>query len=302
MSNYNPSNKDKPLLIDFKRQGASEEFFPNPPLLTSNQSGWSGIHFEHHKQPSFDTLEHRLTMHNIAICLTTTSVERWLDGVFQKENLIPGTIPIIPAHTLHRSVWFCNTEFMFIGLEPALLEKASIDVAYGSFELIPHFAIQQDYLIQGITFSLKEELESISAFGNLYVEQLISTLIIHLLKKYCITKLKKNNCNNGLPKYKLNEIIDYIQANIDENIKLNMLAQLAGMSQYYFCQVFKQSMGVSPYQYVLLQRVEKAKQLLKSCEMSISDVAVASGFANQSHFTKHFHKLTGITPKAYKES
>ncbi|MGH8000244.1 MAG: helix-turn-helix domain-containing protein, partial [Brasilonema sp.] len=68
---------------------------------------------------------------------------------------------------------------------------------------------------------------------------------------------------------------------------------------YYFCQLFKQSLGITPYQYVLQLRVERAKQLLKNQKITICDVALACGFANQSHFTKHFRKLTGMTPKAY---
>jgi AraC family transcriptional regulator len=60
-------------------------------------------------------------------------------------------------------------------------------------------------------------------------------------------------------------------------------------------------MGIAPYQYVIQQRVELAKQLLKCRDVAISEVALACGFANQSHFTKHFRKLTRITPKAYRE-
>jgi AraC family transcriptional regulator len=99
----------------------------------------------------------------------------------------------------------------------------------------------------------------------------------------------------------LKQLLDYIHANLAQDIKLTNLAQIVGMSQYYFCQLFKQSMGIAPYQYVIQLRVERAKQLLKCREMAISDVALACGFANQSHFTKHFRKLTGITPKAYRE-
>ncbi|WP_258001471.1 helix-turn-helix domain-containing protein, partial [Fischerella thermalis] len=63
----------------------------------------------------------------------------------------------------------------------------------------------------------------------------------------------------------------------------------------------KQSMGIAPYQYVIQQRVEKSKQLLKQGKVTITDIALQCGFANQSHFTKHFRQITGVTPKAYQQ-
>ncbi|NJO43692.1 MAG: helix-turn-helix transcriptional regulator [Cyanobacteria bacterium CRU_2_1] len=72
------------------------------------------------------------------------------------------------------------------------------------------------------------------------------------------------------------------------------------MSVYYFCELFKQSIGVAPYQYVLQQRVERAKQLLKDEKRAIVDIALECGFANQTHLNKHFRKLTGMTPKSYR--
>ncbi|WP_256478965.1 helix-turn-helix transcriptional regulator [Chroococcidiopsis sp. CCMEE 29] len=83
-------------------------------------------------------------------------------------------------------------------------------------------------------------------------------------------------------------------------MKLAHLAKLVGMSQYYFCHLFKRSMGVTPYQYVLQQRIERSKQLLKQNELSIAEIALMCGFKNQSHLTTFFRKLTGITPKVFR--
>jgi AraC family transcriptional regulator len=59
--------------------------------------------------------------------------------------------------------------------------------------------------------------------------------------------------------------------------------------------------GIAPYQYLVQQRVERAKQLLKQQATSISDIALDCGFANQTHFTKVFRQMTGMTPKAYQK-
>jgi AraC family transcriptional regulator len=100
----------------------------------------------------------------------------------------------------------------------------------------------------------------------------------------------------------LQGVVDSIYASLDRNIRLTDLATIAGLDTYHFCTLFKQSMGTSPYQYVLQQRIRRAKQLLKlNKEMAIADVALQCGFANQSHFTRRFRQQVGITPKAYRE-
>jgi AraC family transcriptional regulator len=293
-------NQKKPLLVDFKQQGASLAIFPHSPLSTSLYAGWDGIHFEHHHQPSHDTSHHCLTMHAISIALDVAPTERWFDRYRKSEYQTKGTIAIIPAGTHHRCLWQDEVQFMFVAIEPKLLVQLGVEVtAPEDIELIPQFATRQDPLILGIMLSLQEELESMSGGDNFYVEQLKTTLVVHLLKKYCVRKPQISTYADGLSKSKLKQTLEYIHNHLDAEIKLTTLAQIAGISQYYFCQLFKQSMGISPYQYVLQLRIERAKQLLKIPTMTISDVALACGFANQSHFTKHFRKLTGTTPKAY---
>jgi AraC family transcriptional regulator len=86
-----------------------------------------------------------------------------------------------------------------------------------------------------------------------------------------------------------------------EDVSLEAIAQHLGMSRYYFVRLFKQSMGTTPHQYVLPQRIERAKGLLKQRQEAISDIALGCGFADQNHFGKLFRQMTGTTPKAYRE-
>ncbi|GAB1541897.1 hypothetical protein NUACC21_45700 [Scytonema sp. NUACC21] len=294
--------EQKPLLIDFQQEGASNQVLPNPPLITSYNSGWRNIYFEYHAQPSYNTPEHRLTMHTISTTLCSTSSERWFDGYRQTEYQNIGTIAIIPAGILHRCLWEENVQFMFVAIESTLLFNLAAEVDLSeNIELIPQFATRQDPLIQGILLSFQEELSSNIQTNNLCIEQLTTTLVIHLLKKYCVKNTLIATYSGGLPKYKLRQTLEYIHAHLNQNIKLADLAGSVGMSQYYFVRLFKQSMGIAPYQYVIQQRVERAMQLLKQGKVTITDIALQCGFANQSHFTKHFRKITGVTPRSYQQ-
>lgn len=299
-------------LIDFRQERASNLLFPKPAILSSENANWTDIHFEYHQQPEYDTTEHRMTMHVIATALSPASSERWLDGHFQKDVFNERDSAIFPAGTVHREYARVHHEyarecvsekqFMFVAFEPALLKQAGQEIVNPDcIELIPHFATVQDPLIQGILLNLKEELVSGGIGGRLYVDQLKTTLALHLLRKYCTCTPRIATYSDGLPKYKLQQALGYINAHLEQDIQLADLAELLGMSRYYFVRLFKQSMGVTPYQYVLQQRVERAKVLLRHRERAISDIALECGFANQSHFTKHFRQFTGRTPKAYQK-
>ena len=134
----------------------------------------------------------------------------------------------------------------------------------------------------------------------MYSEALATQLGIHLLRNYCTFALKPKQYQGGLSARELQSAIDYIQANLGEKVKLDDLANVANSSSYHFCRLFKKSTGITPYQYLIKCRTERAKILLKQSKLSITDVAYEVGFSSQSHLTKHFKRLIGTTPNVYR--
>ncbi|WP_439408629.1 helix-turn-helix domain-containing protein [Bradyrhizobium sp. DASA03076] len=97
-------------------------------------------------------------------------------------------------------------------------------------------------------------------------------------------------------------IREFVDANIDSDIRLDQLAELCGRSTEYFVRLFKATNGVSPYQYVLNLRIERARTLLADETLSLAEIALACGFSHQEHFTRMFRRFTGITPGRYRHS
>jgi AraC family transcriptional regulator len=105
---------------------------------------------------------------------------------------------------------------------------------------------------------------------------------------------------NRLSVRQMQRIREFVEANLDTDIRVDQLAELCGRSTEYFVRLFKAANGVSPYQYVLNLRVEQARTLLGDETRSIADIALACGFSHQEHFTRMFRRLTGVTPGRYR--
>jgi AraC family transcriptional regulator len=88
---------------------------------------------------------------------------------------------------------------------------------------------------------------------------------------------------------------------LGEDLSIAAIANALEMSQYYFSRLFKQSLGLSPYQYVMRQRIQRAESLLKTTPLSIAAIAQQVGFSNQGQFTIQFRKFTGTTPSRYRK-
>jgi AraC family transcriptional regulator len=293
--------------IDYRQANASEPFVPNPAFLAS--SNWNSLHLEFHHQPKFEIAEHQHTMHIIACGLSDSpeagdgglaSGERWLDGKREQERRRVGDIAIIPAGIPHRCNWNRAVQFGILAIEPALLQQIGQDwVNPDRLELIPRFMSEQDELMQGIFSTLRKELTTGGIGGHLLVDSLKTALTIHLLRNYCTTSPKLSSYSNGLSQSKLTLVKEYIKVHLDRDLKLTEIAAIAQMSPYHFLRLFKQSTGVTPHQYILQSRIDKAKYLLQQSELSMTEIAMRVGFCDQSHLTRCFKRILGVTPKQF---
>ena len=106
----------------------------------------------------------------------------------------------------------------------------------------------------------------------------------------------------GLPPKALRRVRDYVMAHLEESISVQSLAAIVGLSRYHFARAFKQSEGVTPHRFLLQCRVRRAQELLAGTELSLSEIAIAAGFSDQSHCSRRFRELVGLTPSKYRWS
>jgi AraC family transcriptional regulator len=288
--------------LDLTNQQEAARVLPQAPLVASYHTGWKGLTFIHYRHPPHETVEHCLLQHALVITAPKCcfQAERHLDGKLTQYAHGNGRVDVIPAFLSRWTNWDREVEFSVIAICPTLLDQTTQELTQREVELIPQFSID-DPVIQQLALALKMEIQTGCLSGRLYGEALGTALAARLVQNYAVSKPLLEFKAKCLPQRQLERVIDYMKANLTQDLSILDLATLTSMSQSHFSRSFKQSVGISPHQYLMQQRVERAKQLLKQQTISIGDIALDCGFANQTHLTKVFRQITGVTPKSYQK-
>ena len=214
-----------------------------------------------------------------------------------------GEFYLYPAGVSGFTDWQARDKTLHLIIEPDLLQKIALKTNClnpDRIELLPVLKAR-DPQIEYLAQLLLTEMQTNNFGSQLYLESLSNILGVHLLRNYCVFKPNFRQYSNGLVADKLSQTIDYIQSNLAKKLSLTTMAELVDMDKYYFATQFRQAMGIAPYQYVIQQRVEKAKRLLQRKRLSLIEIASECGFASQSHFNKVFRQYVGTTPKSYQK-
>jgi AraC family transcriptional regulator len=105
--------------------------------------------------------------------------------------------------------------------------------------------------------------------------------------------------SGGLPRGGARRVIEYVEANLEKGITIRELAAVAELSPHHFIRMFRETVGVTPHQYVLERRLDRARELLQRRTMRLAEIGLHVGFGSQSHFTTAFHRAFGVTPAEF---
>jgi AraC family transcriptional regulator len=296
--------KDETLRVNLAGNGDLSVLYPNKAHLSSHSVDWGGLYFQYHRQPPPDMKEHSCPQHRIIVHDST--LRSPLMETFEGQHLVfpvnCGRVRVLPANAQTCAYWEAERQFMILAFDPHLLTQQMAETANGNDVKLLPLINPSDPLIHSIGLTLKAELESGGIGGRLYIDAMTTALMAHLLRYYSAHKNSLPIVVGGLSKRCLQQVMEYIHEHLDQDLTLEALATIAHMSPSYFCRLFKQSTGLSPHQYVIQCRVDRAKQLLQQRELSIANIAYCLGFTHQSHLSHHFKRLVGISPKAFLKS
>lgn len=295
------NSMNKLPLVDLTEH--SDPALSEPPISSSQRSGWRGMFFHHYDHPAHESPEFQYAQHIIGVTGRGHPIqsEHRFEGQVQICYCQPGEVLFIPAKIRYSSLWKQPGEFSLIGFFPAFFERTvNESVRVKQIELIPQIG-RTDPFVQQVGLALKADVAANHPAGRMFGESLATGLAIHLLKHYSAWQVKlPSELTGRLSESQLQTAIDCIHSHLDRDFSLSEMAALLNLSQYHFCRLFKRSTGKTPHQYLTQCRLDRAKQLLSKPELTITEIAFQVGFSNHSSFTRLFRQYVGITPKAFR--
>ena len=205
-----------------------------------------------------------------------------------------GRVTIVPANT-RVAVENDTVRVIAVSLEPGFVVSCVAGLGAACAELQAVRDVNDPLVVE-----LVRALKMAIAGNPLFAETLATTLAMRLMSKYGRNRSQVASAHGGLGRGPLAAVIDYINENSGRELGVKGLAEIAGVSLSHFIRAFHQSMGVPPHQYLIRTRLNRAKELLRQTRYSIADIARMTGFSGQSHFTKHFGRFAGVTPRRYR--
>ncbi|HVY05270.1 MAG TPA: AraC family transcriptional regulator [Burkholderiales bacterium] len=275
---------------------------PDSIRVSSRPLGWRPLNIERREvEPGTDCLPGGLTEHLIFVSLADGHVIRESGGDIAEKDLEAGLVSIHPSDTPVRWSWDTRLSFTMMSLEPEYLQK----VAHESFDLDPaQLKLQtvegrRDPVIASIAGALTREAMNADAGSRLYAESLANMLAVHLVRNYTGQPVPAESEKASVVPRSVMQAMKYIHENYANDVSLADIAGAAHLSSYHLTRVFKKATGMSPHQYLVQVRVNSARSLLTAGagDRSLAEIAAAVGFSDQSHLTRHFKRMLGVTPK-----
>ncbi len=284
-----------------------QDIYPSEPLIQSidlvRPTATDLLTLEYFEAEPASMPTDRYSQHHIILNLRDEPhrLENWRDGEHRDFIYNKNEIILTPAGVSSGWRWHVKSKCIIITLEPAKFERFAqtelgILLSTGQLKNLPQF-LDEDITQSGI--QLLEALQS-KMGSQVMFESFARVFLTKLILKYGL-QAEKYNFSKSFTAGQYKQVLDYIAVNYADNILLEDMATQADLSTSHFSRLFKQTIGQSPYQFLMSYRIEQAKKMLDNPNALMIDIAMNCGFSDQAHFSRVFKKLEGVTPKKYRK-
>jgi AraC family transcriptional regulator len=202
----------------------------------------------------------------------------------------------------HQGEWvgLMNVQHLQLGISDAALLAGS-DGAYGEVEL--HYSRKfADKRLSAMVSAVQAEMAAGFPSGRLFLDSVEQAIAVTLVNGHAVRHRAVQLYKGGLGSARLRRIKELVRAKLEDDLSLDEMAESVGLSTAHFARMFRKSTGQTPHQFVLRQRVERAKAMLRAPDARVLDVAVACGFKTQQHFAQVFRDIWGISPTEFRQN
>ena len=276
--------------------------FPCPETTSSARCPWAGFLLERNVVPPTELPALIFPFPSVGLVVNDKPIQwHWRENSRDHQtNFSKGTILVAPASEMPPMWSYEPHTALTVSFEPSFLDNAIRESTPSSGAELQRETSGRDNTVANLILALESEMENGCGASRLLGESIGIALAAALLQKFSTRDIVIRDFTHGLSKRALRLALEYVEAHLHEELTLQQLARMVSISPYYFNRLFKQSMGLSFHQYVLQQRLQRARSLLTFTGTSLTEVALQCGFAHQSHFTTCFKRAIGATPKTFR--
>ncbi|WP_348268068.1 AraC family transcriptional regulator [Edaphobacter paludis] len=279
-----------PLLGDKEKQSLGEQ-------------PWKDLLLERHLVQPSEIPEHEHPDLCLHLQLSGNADFEWWSA---KRNAVsrtePGSMILIPAGTRDRLRWKGSSERLILSVDQHSLASFAQDM---DSEYIPEFRAGWSFRDQGLRQILSEmgkQARDHWPLGGLYADLLTVGLKTRLIQNHAVNPATRPTLKGGLGMPRLKRTMEFINANLGEDVRLDTIAKELGVSSSHFAHEFRNSTGQTPYQYLLEQRMAKAKHLLLTTKLPVQVVGGLVGFSSPVNFVRAFRQRLRTTPETWRKS
>jgi len=276
--------------------------FPNKPTNNKVSLPGSGLILEAHALGPVEIPDHEHSSYCLSL-ITHGPVEHewWSGGQNGKDSHATGSMIFVGPGTRHRTSMDRPFRQLLLSMEESYVVRAAQEMGISGVTLMSCLRFE-DPQLRLLMVELQREMESGWQTGALYHEHLGLCFSIALIQKFGGLRASGITVKGGIPRVRLHRVLEYIAASSDRDITLAQLAEVAGMSRFHFARLFRTQMGMTPHRYVINERLERAKALLRIDASTVKDIAAETGFMSTGQFSRTFRQYVGVSPTEWKRN
>lgn len=264
----------------------------------SSTPPWQGIAIGRHQLAPGEFDDYVSPVYTVDVHLSHPYHLEWKQGNrYRRTAMTAGALCIGPIQEPLAMRWNEHLDLIRASLSPAVLASTADSMKVRGEITIPERHGDFDNQIAPICQTLWAEAQAGYPLGRVFGESLGTALASCLLQRYSAVSTTIPSPGK-LSARSWKTLQEFVEEQLQNDISLEEMAQIAGLSPYYFSRRFKETSGMSPHQYLIARRVERARQLMSDADLPLAQIAVQSGFADQSHLTRHMKRIFGQTPNA----
>jgi AraC family transcriptional regulator len=240
---------------------------------------------------------------SLHVALKSTAVDLWIDGKHHlAKSAEPGDAFLFDLRSNPVSQIHSAFDVVRFYISQASLDELAYQDGHRQITALAAFRLgQNDRTLHGLAMALLDSIEAPYERSALFIDHIALAFHAHVTRTYGDRGTAGPLPLGQLAPWQLRRAIDFIAAHLGADPTIAELAQQCGLSTGYFSRAFRRTTGVTPHQWLMRKRVERAQDVLVRGSLELAEVAIVCGFADQSHFSRVFTKFVGLSPGRWRQ-